>query len=154
MREILIFEQHGHKVQRAFKITVAELCDKGARRSIQHREGFRNAEIHRAFAPGNKIRNCNDKIWYKVHLFDDDFGCIQSVFAEQMKEQGKTLPVEPEDGSQMLVYKNLHDIIRINGMPHFFAYIGYDYAKRKFLQGSEVLKHELLQQEANNGTNH
>lgn len=150
-REILIFEQHGHKVQRVFKVTVQEICDTGARRSIQHREGFRQHEIHRAFAPGNKIRNCIDKIWYKVHLFDDDFGCIQSVFSEQMKEAGKTLPVEPEDGSRMLIYKDLHPIIRIDGMPAFFKEVGFDYSKKKYLPESPVMKHE---QEKNNGDNH
>lgn len=154
MKDILIFEQLGHKVLRVFKVTVSEMCDKGFKRSIQHREGFRDHEIHRAFAPDNKIRNCNDKIWYKVHLFDDDFACTQYAYASSMKDAGKSLPVEPADGSQMLVYKDLHDIIRITGMPHFFAYIAYDYSKKKFLPGSEVLKHETLQQEANNGNDH
>lgn len=151
MKDIWIFEQLGHKVQRAFKITVPELCDPGVRRSIQHREGFRHHEIHRAFAPDNKIRNCNDRIWYKVHLFHDDFECIQSVFVEQMKELGKTLPTEPEDGSQVLIYKDLHTIIRLDGMPAFFKEVGFDYAKKKYSPESPVMKHE---QEKNNGTNH
>jgi hypothetical protein len=154
MRDILIFEKLGFQVRNVFKVQVAEMDDPCFRRSIQHREGFRDFEIERAFAPGMRIGNCVNKVWYKVDLFIEDFACTQSAFVESMQELGKVLPVEPEDGTQLLVGKDLHTIIRLNGMNEFFAYIGFHYSKRQYDFNSEVLKHERLKQEKNNGDNH
>lgn len=150
MKDIIIFEKEGYVNKRVFRVSVAELDDPGFKRSIQHREGFRDVELKRAFA-GNKISTCLGLIWYRVVFFIDELESHQSAYEESMKALGRTIPERPTDPNKILVDRTVHDVINIVGMPAFFKEVGFDYSKKKFLPDSPVMKHE---QEKNNGDNH
>lgn len=149
MKHIMILEKEGYAVKRVFRITVPEMCEPGFRRSIQHREGFRSHELKRAFK-GNRISSCLGIIWYKVHLWFDDFEQLQEAYEASMKANGKQIPEKPTDPNKLLVDRTVHDVISLDGMPAFFKEIGFDYSKKKYLPDSPVAKHE---QEKNDGNN-
>lgn len=136
MEDTLILEKLGHRVKRVFKVRVPELGDTGCYRASQHMEGFRKRELLRAFGTPAIIRNCNEKLWYLSHR-TGEFESVQAAFENSYD---KALPA-PADG-QMLVYNKIHDVIHLEGMPAFFAFIGYDYAKNKYLPESAVAKHK------------
>lgn len=143
-------ERCGYADMRAFKLVLPGFGEPGFYRQAVSHSAFRSRELNRAFPPvkmddggwGTRIPKVGDlsPLYYSIQGQEDIDFHIHFV-NKSLKDQDPNF-VPREFGPGYLVVGGWHavPVQEVHNVFEFYALIGYDYKKQKWLPHSEVVK--------------